>query len=181
MARTLNSWVVVGVLIGWAAGLSAAPIVTSNGVMGLEVDGLLYDIAIGDMDGMTPAEVYADYTLDSTPDPVLTAINSALTTLFASDPGPSDASFFNGCENTVTCLVFLPTAFFSNQYFAFDTPQFQSGSIITNSTSVAPDDSVIVDLDFLTYGHVSRAQVPVPGTLALFLVGAIALRMRRVR
>ena len=121
MCKKVTGLLAVLTFIGWAGSVNEAT-VTADGVWGLEVGGVSYDISIGDMGGMTAGQVYAGYGLTSTADPDLVAINNALVGLFNTDVG-NDASFFDGCSDATSCVVFLPTLLSGPTYLGIPTPQ----------------------------------------------------------
>ncbi len=168
--------------VGWVGTASATPIVTSDGVWGLEVGGSVYDIEIGNMGGATAGAVYAGYGLTAVPNPVLVAINTALIALFNAPPaphapGPLPVTFFDGCGSIVNCVVFLPTYLSGPNPATSHLPVSISTAWIQSSIGLSPSTRASITPN-LTFGVVN-AKVPLPGTLALFGLGLAGLGMRR--
>lgn len=176
MTRIIKILAVIG-FAGWVGTVAATPIVTSDGVSGLEVGGELYDVAIGDMN-KTADEVYDGLGLTPIADTTLIAINDALIALFNSTP-IATKTFFDGCESTALCIVIMPTNKNASGYAGF-MPAITNGPWSSNGYSGLDGTSNWSAQSYFTYGVITTAaQVSAPGTLALFSLALAAFAFTR--
>lgn len=169
-------------VLGWLAPVNATPIVTAQGVFGLDVGGTLYDINIGDSD-KTMGENYGGLGLGTVADPTFEAINEALiNALNTIAPIPS-TTFFDGCDSSTICYLILPTIERTSG-FAGALPAFApivGSSWYAGGVGGLDAGTNYSSQDIFTYGIVSTS-VPLPGTLALLGLGLVGLGvMRRKR
>lgn len=188
--RTWQRIAAATILIGCAVTVNATPIVTPDGITGLDVGGVFYDVVIGDQGNQTLGEVYSHYVLLPTngdPDPELFAVNIAMAALFRSLQIPLD--YFNGCESRFTCTVFSPTGADPSGSVIYDHNPVRVNLTTTNidwfwynafpgigfaaTNNISGSD--------LTYAIVSRqaGSVPTGSSFALFSAGLILLALKR--
>lgn len=120
-------------------------IVTPDGVWGLEYNGTVYDVLIGDQDGLTIGEVFAVYDLTDEPSEFTSAINILLIDLFneVGITGPDAYFYFDGCEVqpppvglelSQACFILSPSSLIGSSYSFEDQPKNTMGTMGSWST-----------------------------------------------
>ena len=168
---------IASLAIGEAA--LAAPILSGSGVLGLEQEGLIYDVEFGDRDGATYLDVVQDpnraILSGSTFNEILLQIADLLKT------SSLETGDIDGCESEFVCLIDFPVfapepGLVGGNFISYDPPNANAPlSFVTLSAGTASGLA-------LTFGLITQraeAAVPAPATLGLIGLGLLSLRLRR--
>ena len=180
MKLRLSSWIVAFIATTWIGSASAATI-TQAGITGLDVGGVLYNVAIGDMDSDAVADVYSGYTgdlaLTGIDNITLVAVNTALVdALDGPDGDMYSASYFDGCGGigVSSCTLFAPTKYQGSPetFYASGTPMITTaGGVFWFGQDVTQDhENALGSNASMTYAVVTRVSpVPLPAAAWLFI------------
>ena len=185
--KTFTQFVAV-LTLAWTGSAASGPLLGSNGekvtpegVWGIEYDGVLYDIDIGDQGGKTASQVYADYGLPNDPleNPVYVGVNTLMIALF--NTLAIAPTYFDGCEDPTFCSIISPTYTQSNLVFGYNnTPAWVSSSPWIADMGTLPGIFPVDIIPGSTFAIIRESAVSLPSSLALFALGILGLtRVRR--